>query len=92
MRENKNDGGKAAREDEGKDEEAKVLCTGPSRQPVMVFGEPGLEKDNIAALIHFGSPRRRFPMFQVRPGRTPRTFLVSLRRNDDRMSECAVFK
>ena len=26
---------------------------------VLISGEPGLEKDNIAALIHFGSPARR---------------------------------
>jgi transcriptional regulator with AAA-type ATPase domain/NAD-dependent dihydropyrimidine dehydrogenase PreA subunit len=35
------------------------------RKPVIVFGEPGLEKDNIAALIHFGSPSRREPMVQI---------------------------
>jgi transcriptional regulator with AAA-type ATPase domain/NAD-dependent dihydropyrimidine dehydrogenase PreA subunit len=35
------------------------------RKPVIIFGEPGLEKDNIAALIHFGSPSRREPMVQV---------------------------
>lgn len=29
------------------------------RQPVLIFGEPGLGKDNIAALIHFGSRDRR---------------------------------
>ena len=28
-----------------------------SREAVLVFGEPGLEKDNAAALIHFGSPQ-----------------------------------
>ena len=37
----------------------------PLGAPVMVFGEPGLEKDNIAALIHFGSARRVKPMVQV---------------------------
>ena len=35
------------------------------RKPVYIFGEPGLEKDEIAALIHFGSARRRQPMAQV---------------------------
>lgn len=35
------------------------------RDPVLVFGEPGLEKDNIAALIHYGSPQRREPMVQL---------------------------
>lgn len=32
---------------------------------VLIFGEPGLEKDNIAALIHFGSSRRRQPMIAI---------------------------
>ena len=29
------------------------------RRPVLISGEPGLEKDNLAALIHFGSGERR---------------------------------
>ena len=29
------------------------------RRPVLISGEPGLEKDNLAALIHFGSPDRQ---------------------------------
>lgn len=35
------------------------------RSPTLIFGEPGLEKDNLAALIHFGSPQRREPMIQI---------------------------
>jgi transcriptional regulator with AAA-type ATPase domain/NAD-dependent dihydropyrimidine dehydrogenase PreA subunit len=35
------------------------------RQSAIVFGEPGLEKDNIAALIHFSSPDRRLPMIKI---------------------------
>ena len=35
------------------------------RKPALIFGEPGLEKDNIAALIHFGSPYRREPVIKV---------------------------
>jgi polyferredoxin len=31
----------------------------PEARPVLISGEPGLEKDNLAALIHFGSPERR---------------------------------
>jgi len=31
----------------------------PSRRPVLLSGEPGLEKDNLAALVHFGSPDRQ---------------------------------
>jgi transcriptional regulator with AAA-type ATPase domain len=31
----------------------------PSRRPVLISGEPGLEKDNLAALVHFGSPDRQ---------------------------------
>ncbi|MGC9504760.1 sigma 54-interacting transcriptional regulator [Baaleninema sp.] len=38
------------------------------RQSVLIFGEPGLEKDNIAALIHYGSPWRRAPMLQLTSG------------------------
>ena len=34
----------------------------PLRRPVLISGEPGLEKDNIAALIHFSSPARRHLM------------------------------
>ncbi|WP_411876519.1 4Fe-4S binding protein [Vulcanococcus limneticus] len=30
----------------------------PAAGPVLLVGEPGLEKDNLAALIHFGSPAR----------------------------------
>ena len=29
---------------------------------MLVFGEPGLEKDNIASLIHFSSPHCSRPM------------------------------
>ncbi|PSB32832.1 sigma 54-interacting transcriptional regulator [Chlorogloea sp. CCALA 695] len=38
------------------------------RKSVLIFGEPGLEKDNIAALIHFGSPQRREPIIKVNCG------------------------
>jgi transcriptional regulator with AAA-type ATPase domain/NAD-dependent dihydropyrimidine dehydrogenase PreA subunit len=34
-------------------------------RPVLVAGEPGLEKDNVAALVHFGSAWRRQPLIQV---------------------------
>ena len=36
-----------------------------TRESVLLFGEPGLEKDNLAALIHFGSPLRRQPIIMV---------------------------
>lgn len=36
-----------------------------SQDSVLIFGEPGLEKDNMAALIHFGSDRRREPIIKV---------------------------
>jgi len=36
-----------------------------NRTSVLIFGEPGLEKDNIAALIHFGSQQRRQPIIKV---------------------------
>ncbi|MBX2865765.1 MAG: cyclic nucleotide-binding domain-containing protein [Leptolyngbyaceae cyanobacterium MAG.088] len=35
------------------------------RDPVLLFGEPGLEKDNLAALIHFGSVYKKEPMIKV---------------------------
>ena len=31
----------------------------PQQQPVLISGEPGLEKDNLAALVHYGSAERR---------------------------------
>ncbi len=37
----------------------------PACGPVLITGEPGLEKDNIAALIHFGSPARRQLMVRL---------------------------
>lgn len=36
-----------------------------TRESVLLFGEPGLEKDNLAALIHFGSADRRQPIIKV---------------------------
>ncbi len=36
-----------------------------SRQSVLIFGERGLEKDNIAALIHFGSPLRQQAIVKI---------------------------
>jgi len=35
------------------------------RRSGLIFGEPGLEKDNMAALIHFGSGDRQEPMIKV---------------------------
>lgn len=37
----------------------------PLRQAVLISGEPGLEKDNIAALVHFGSQDRRQLLIRV---------------------------
>jgi transcriptional regulator with AAA-type ATPase domain/NAD-dependent dihydropyrimidine dehydrogenase PreA subunit len=36
-----------------------------NRNTVIIFGEPGLEKDNIAALIHFSSKFRREPIIKI---------------------------
>ena len=36
-----------------------------TRESVLLFGEPGLEKDNSAALIHFGSAYRRQPIIKI---------------------------
>jgi transcriptional regulator with AAA-type ATPase domain/NAD-dependent dihydropyrimidine dehydrogenase PreA subunit len=33
---------------------------------VLISGEPGLEKDNLAALIHFSSSRRSEPIIQIK--------------------------
>lgn len=35
------------------------------REPVLILGEPGLDKDNIAALIHFNSAYRREAIAKV---------------------------
>jgi transcriptional regulator with AAA-type ATPase domain/NAD-dependent dihydropyrimidine dehydrogenase PreA subunit len=35
------------------------------RPPILIFGEPGLGKDNLAALIHFGSAQKRTPLIKV---------------------------
>ncbi|MBW4525993.1 MAG: 4Fe-4S binding protein [Phormidium tanganyikae FI6-MK23] len=35
------------------------------RGSVLIFGEPGLEKDNSAALIHFGSSDRKEPLIKI---------------------------
>ena len=35
------------------------------QRAVFILGEPGLEKDNIAALIHFGSPQRKELMLRL---------------------------
>ena len=37
----------------------------PACRPVLISGEPGLEKDNLAALIHFGSPDRKRLMVRL---------------------------
>ncbi|WP_013322028.1 sigma 54-interacting transcriptional regulator [Gloeothece verrucosa] len=44
---------------------AEIKKAAASREPVLIFGEPGLEKDNLAALIHFGSPFRRQPIIKI---------------------------
>ncbi|MGK7910157.1 MAG: sigma 54-interacting transcriptional regulator [Synechococcus sp.] len=42
-----------------------IRAAARDRQPVAIFGEPGLNKDILAALIHFSSPFRREPMIQI---------------------------
>ncbi|WP_017306287.1 sigma 54-interacting transcriptional regulator [Spirulina subsalsa] len=39
-----------------------------TQESILIFGEPGLEKDNIASLIHYSSPQRREPMIQLTSG------------------------
>ena len=35
------------------------------RQPILIFGEPGLHKFNTASLIHFGSKDGRYPLASI---------------------------
>lgn len=44
---------------------SQVKQAAETRESVLLFGEPGLEKDNLAALIHFGSANRRQPIIQI---------------------------
>ena len=39
-------------------ESIRQAANDPERKPVVISGEPGLEKDNIARLVHFGSADR----------------------------------
>lgn len=47
---------------------AEIREAASHRRSVLIFGEPGLEKDNLAALIHFGSTQRRLPIIKVNCG------------------------
>ena len=49
-----------------------------NRESILIFGEPGLEKDNIAALIHFGSDFRRQPIIKVDCGILQLTTKINL--------------
>lgn len=40
-------------------EQIRQAAAGSAGRAVLISGEPGLEKDNLAALIHFGSAARR---------------------------------
>jgi len=46
-------------------EEIKQAASDAVRKPVLITGEPGLDKDNIAQLVHFGSADRRLPLMQL---------------------------
>lgn len=48
---------------------SQIKTAAANRKPVIIFGEPGLEKDNLAALIHFGSPERRELIIKVDCGK-----------------------
>lgn len=45
-----------------------IRVAASTNQSVQIFGEPGLDKDNIAALIHYGSPQRREPLIKLNCG------------------------
>ncbi|NJN01136.1 MAG: sigma 54-interacting transcriptional regulator [Leptolyngbyaceae cyanobacterium SL_1_1] len=44
---------------------SQIKAASERRDSAIIFGEPGLEKDNIAALIHYGSGDRREAVIQV---------------------------
>ena len=44
---------------------ARQAAADPEARSVLISGEPGLEKDNLAALIHFGSAARHQLMVQL---------------------------
>jgi transcriptional regulator with AAA-type ATPase domain/NAD-dependent dihydropyrimidine dehydrogenase PreA subunit len=44
---------------------AEIRAAASHRRSLLIFGEPGLEKDNLAALVHFGSEQRRQPIIKV---------------------------
>jgi polyferredoxin len=46
-------------------EAVRHASTDATRRSVLISGEPGLEKDNLAALIHFGSPDRQQLLVQL---------------------------
>ncbi|MEL6259934.1 MAG: cyclic nucleotide-binding domain-containing protein [Cyanobacteria bacterium J06626_6] len=45
--------------------DAAAVPSSKRRPSVLIFGEPGLNKDNLAALIHYGSSNKSEPMIQV---------------------------
>jgi polyferredoxin len=40
-------------------DQIRTAAADPQATAVLISGEPGLEKDNVAALIHYGSPARK---------------------------------
>jgi polyferredoxin len=46
-------------------EAVRQVAADPGCGPVLICGEPGLAKDNLAALIHYGSPQRRRLMARI---------------------------
>ncbi len=46
-------------------ESVRLAAADVTARPVLISGEPGLEKDNLAALIHFGSAARHQLMLQL---------------------------
>jgi transcriptional regulator with AAA-type ATPase domain/NAD-dependent dihydropyrimidine dehydrogenase PreA subunit len=43
-----------------------IRAASSDTRSVLISGEPGLEKDNLAALIHFGSARRHEPVIMLK--------------------------
>jgi len=50
---------------QGLRESIRAAAAAPASDPVLISGEPGLEKDNIAALIHYGSGARKAPLLRL---------------------------
>ncbi|KAL4439939.1 hypothetical protein ABPG75_002940 [Micractinium tetrahymenae] len=42
-----------------------AAATDPAGRPAILYGEPGLRKEHLAALIHYSSPARELPLLKI---------------------------